>query len=99
MTSPVRDLSAAPRAVRSEEHTSELQSQFHLVCRLLLEKKNRLPRATSTYSVFLIPPAPSFFLSAPVQLPTRSLRLPLHGLLARAIILCSAVVRQYELSP
>src|SRR6267143_7140090 len=28
------------RAPRSEEHTSELQSQFHLVCRLLLEKKN-----------------------------------------------------------
>src|SRR5689334_23668811 len=27
-------------AARSEEHTSELQSQFHLVCRLLLEKKN-----------------------------------------------------------
>src|SRR5438309_9259591 len=33
---------AAPTAAtapRSEEHTSELQSQFHLVCRLLLEKK------------------------------------------------------------
>src|SRR5689334_3554276 len=29
------------QAFRSEEHTSELQSQFHLVCRLLLEKKNR----------------------------------------------------------
>src|SRR5690625_6492036 len=28
-------------AVRSEEHTSELQSRGHLVCRLLLEKKNR----------------------------------------------------------
>src|SRR6267143_3266187 len=28
-----------PAIVRSEEHTSELQSQFHLVCRLLLEKK------------------------------------------------------------
>src|SRR5689334_24856074 len=27
------------RPSRSEEHTSELQSQFHLVCRLLLEKK------------------------------------------------------------
>src|SRR5207249_6326699 len=27
--------------VRSEEHTSELQSRFDLVCRLLLEKKNR----------------------------------------------------------
>src|SRR5689334_23405253 len=34
---------------RSEEHTSELQSQFHLVCRLLLEKKKNkslyFPRA------------------------------------------------------
>src|SRR5256886_5693449 len=28
-------------APRSEEHTSELQSQSNLVCRLLLEKKNR----------------------------------------------------------
>src|SRR5690625_5375090 len=27
---------------RSEEHTSELQSRGHLVCRLLLEKKNRI---------------------------------------------------------
>src|SRR2546422_1526582 len=27
------------RALRSEEHTSELQSRLHLVCRLLLEKK------------------------------------------------------------
>src|SRR5688572_31146443 len=32
----------APRALqRSEEHTSELQSQSNLVCRLLLEKKNK----------------------------------------------------------
>src|SRR5687768_18106439 len=29
-----------PFAYRSEEHTSELQSRLHLVCRLLLEKKN-----------------------------------------------------------
>src|SRR5687768_17727903 len=29
---------------RSEEHTSELQSRLHLVCRLLLEKKNRSHR-------------------------------------------------------
>src|SRR5690348_17994543 len=28
------------RSMRSEEHTSELQSPVHLVCRLLLEKKN-----------------------------------------------------------
>src|SRR5687768_18271282 len=29
--------------VRSEEHTSELQSRLHLVCRLLLEKKKQRP--------------------------------------------------------
>src|SRR5690625_5808990 len=33
--------------VRSEEHTSELQSRGHLVCRLLLEKKNRRCRVLS----------------------------------------------------
>src|SRR6266436_7688610 len=31
------------RADRSEEHTSELQSRLHLVCRLLLEKKKKHP--------------------------------------------------------
>src|SRR5258708_10060471 len=31
---------------RSEEHTSELQSPDHLVCRLLLEKKKEAPSAT-----------------------------------------------------
>src|SRR3712207_6914178 len=31
----------APRRVRSEEHTSELQSRQYLVCRLLLEKKKK----------------------------------------------------------
>src|SRR5689334_24607619 len=37
---PWRRSARDSRAPRSEEHTSELQSQFHLVCRLLLEKKN-----------------------------------------------------------
>src|SRR2546429_7196419 len=32
-----------PARRRSEEHTSELQSRLHLVCRLLLEKKNNSP--------------------------------------------------------
>src|SRR2546429_5909551 len=40
---------------RSEEHTSELQSRLHLVCRLLLEKKKRhmirLPQASAGASV------------------------------------------------
>src|SRR5258708_31098815 len=48
---PVKDLYARPnvfwdkaqaaRDLRSEEHTSELQSPDHLVCRLLLEKKKK----------------------------------------------------------
>src|SRR5260370_22519995 len=38
-TSPVRHLECITGDVRSEEHTSELQSHLNLVCRLLLEKK------------------------------------------------------------
>src|SRR5258708_19079183 len=34
---------------RSEEHTSELQSPDHLVCRLLLEKKKQSQEFTNTY--------------------------------------------------
>src|SRR5687768_18095314 len=36
----LRALLAGQLVERSEEHTSELQSRLHLVCRLLLEKKN-----------------------------------------------------------
>src|SRR2546422_7356603 len=38
---------ASPPPVRSEEHTSELQSRLHLVCRLLLEKKKKPDRPSS----------------------------------------------------
>src|SRR3989449_2961617 len=42
---------------RSEEHTSELQSRLHLVCRLLLEKKKKLrhtpPSHASTQNAFM----------------------------------------------
>src|SRR5258708_16643105 len=37
--------------VRSEEHTSELQSPDHLVCRLLLEKKKKKITISNTHSV------------------------------------------------
>src|SRR5437868_9847967 len=37
--------------VRSEEHTSELQSRFDLVCRLLLEKKNESRDQSTVYAV------------------------------------------------
>src|SRR5438876_3882242 len=48
---PARGASDRPDpqpACRSEEHTSELQSPVHLVCRLLLEKKN-IPRTVSSH--------------------------------------------------
>src|SRR5207245_4801139 len=40
----VTQMSMRPKraSTRSEEHTSELQSRYHLVCRLLLEKKKQL---------------------------------------------------------
>src|SRR5690348_17532593 len=50
------------RAIRSEEHTSELQSPVHLVCRLLLEKKKQ-PTITAVIS-FLF-----FFSLATTMLP------------------------------
>src|SRR5438270_5612028 len=52
----VAELAAQPsdvrvEGVRSEEHTSELQSQSNLVCRLLLEKK-KIPRAEQESNVY-----------------------------------------------
>src|SRR2546429_4483223 len=41
-------MGAAFLEVRSEEHTSELQSRLHLVCRLLLEKKKTTQRSQTT---------------------------------------------------
>src|SRR5258705_10207522 len=51
---PAREIRAPPRygrdTRRSEEHTSELQSLRHLVCRLLLEKKKRNRNAPTSTS-------------------------------------------------
>src|SRR3989449_3570391 len=47
-----RGIRAAVRArpvARSEEHTSELQSRLHLVCRLLLEKKKKYKKTTDKF--------------------------------------------------
>src|SRR5258708_20804602 len=41
---------SSEHAARSEEHTSELQSPDHLVCRLLLEKKKKHPRLSQATS-------------------------------------------------
>src|SRR2546427_6765315 len=67
-TGPSRGFSRDPRAhdgvnnphrparvVRSEEHTSELQSQSNLVCRLLLEKKKAAERKSSSLPRSILP--------------------------------------------
>src|SRR5687768_18288749 len=50
---------------RSEEHTSELQSRLHLVCRLLLEKK-KLSNDVPSLSIF--PPRDNYTLQMPYRL-------------------------------
>src|SRR2546422_7490492 len=42
--------------VRSEEHTSELQSRLHLVCRLLLEKKKKTRASSANPALPQLPP-------------------------------------------
>src|SRR2546422_2426065 len=58
-----RTRASGVREKRSEEHTSELQSRLHLVCRLLLEKKNETewpgvpplpPRSTYTTRCLIV---------------------------------------------
>src|SRR5699024_12061076 len=46
-SNPSTTVSTAVALQRSEEHTSELQSRFDLVCRLLLEKKKKKPTHNS----------------------------------------------------
>src|SRR5258708_28153218 len=48
---PTAPLGSGGAVGRSEEHTSELQSPDHLVCRLLLEKKNYQPARTTSHSL------------------------------------------------
>src|SRR2546429_2336067 len=58
-----------PEDIRSEEHTSELQSRLHLVCRLLLEKKKKICGLDSAC------PYPAHLLHPPHLLPAVTLGL------------------------
>src|SRR5256884_621572 len=83
---------------RSEEHTSELQSRLHLVCRLLLEKKNNIPHAhdadhvrimCGALFVLLIVGTPSvlfFFFFLMIRRPPRSTLFPYTTLFRSAIM-------------
>src|SRR5262245_52462707 len=82
------------RAGRSEEHTSELQSLRHLVCRLLLEKK----KERHTYSLPLVLPLPLPSLSyhpPPPQIYTLSLHdaLPICTSRSYCLMICSNAAR------
>src|SRR5690625_7045532 len=46
---PPRQPNVRQMVIRSEEHTSELQSRGHLVCRLLLEKKKIIQPSANTF--------------------------------------------------
>src|SRR2546430_7145769 len=61
--------------IRSEEHTSELQSQSNLVCRLLLEKKKNIRSITRhTYTISFAPSASSQTLLTPPPPPPTCVR-------------------------
>src|SRR2546422_5166726 len=47
-------MGSSQKPLRSEEHTSELQSRLHLVCRLLLEKKKKKTTITCIHSTIKI---------------------------------------------
>src|SRR5207249_11320489 len=58
----VHGVDVARAVVRSEEHTSELQSRFDLVCRLLLEKKKKEPKRPMVERNATITPRPSIYI-------------------------------------
>src|SRR2546430_11645438 len=72
---------------RSEEHTSELQSQSNLVCRLLLEKKKKkqISRSRTTAQCELWPAAPEL---VPPQTQATSNFLHLHIQPLRSLLRC-----------
>src|SRR6266704_2204167 len=83
--------------VRSEEHTSELQSRFDLVCRLLLEKKNNHDCVVSLLSR---PPGMVRTGIEPhrLQAPARVVRAPVTGGLRSFFFIGRAATGIYTLS-
>src|SRR2546430_11172948 len=64
---------------RSEEHTSELQSQSNLVCRLLLEKKKKLWRTMRKFDLSLRHSRSSYFATFRHQLMSLSIPAALYS--------------------
>src|SRR2546429_7391737 len=54
VSQPTRPVQHSAQLERSEEHTSELQSRLHLVCRLLLENKTATTSSVMLYGTYKI---------------------------------------------
>src|SRR2546429_6183440 len=81
-SSAASEYTCSRRASRSEEHTSELQSRLHLVCRLLLEKKKN-----SKFAHIQTPLTDGISLRPPIYLPkSRSC----HSLSSRTV--CTSTI-------
>src|SRR2546422_4472819 len=78
---------------RSEEHTSELQSRLHLVCRLLLEKKKNMRLAPERYQHG----TPVAFSPLSPMLPRGPSRLPLLPIRPRTLA-SAHLARQHRIS-
>src|ERR1022692_1956076 len=72
--------------IRSEEHTSELQSPCNLVCRLLLEKKNTKKRTTYKFTRTMIT-ANNISSGATTPYPTTRVRYCITILMVRAFVI------------
>src|SRR5256886_10126084 len=74
---PHHDREGRGRSQRSEEHTSELQSQSNLVCRLLLEKKKKPPdyaTAARLSVLFPVPGRPAIMISMVLRVSGRKVQ-------------------------
>src|SRR5437867_6321961 len=79
---PLRETCSMPQRLRSEEHTSELQSPYDLVCRLLVEKKKTLPtvpRSTKTRAPSALPPPRREAVVRPAALVTQGRTFSFHA--------------------
>src|SRR2546430_5819605 len=91
-THPAKVRKGGGLELRSEEHTSELQSQSNLVCRLLLEKKKKGSPSYCTPIVEHIPFEVESFsvadssVATPTLLKTMSLRVPLRSIYTRSCL-------------
>src|SRR5215510_395786 len=83
-----KPMSGATCRERSEEHTSELQSRGHLVCRLLLEKTKNSTLTPFDTTQRTLPVGPLRCLPNKLQPDARQIRVARHS--ARSPLICSA---------